>query len=72
MSTVAILSVLFIVYCGFGGFGGMFTRLETNYPSWLIVLGPGFFIINTFVGLTLPWFFFSLSNLLVSQKLFVP
>jgi SSS family solute:Na+ symporter len=72
MLTVAILSVIFIAYRGFGGFGGMFAQLETNYPAWLTVPGPGFFNINTFVGLTLPWFFFSLSNPQVSQRLFVP
>ncbi len=72
MLTVAILSVIFIAYRGFGGFGGMFSQLETQYPSWLAVPGPGFFNINTFVGLTLPWFFFSLSNPQVSQRLFVP
>ncbi len=72
MLTVAVLSVLFIAYRGFGGFGGMFSQLETQYPAWLSVPGPGFFNINAFVGLTLPWFFFSLSNPQVSQRLFVP
>ncbi len=50
----------------------MFSQLETHYPAWLSVPGPGFFNINAFVGLTLPWFFFSLSNPQVSQRLFVP
>lgn len=72
MIIVAVLSVIFIVYRGFGGFGGMFSQLETQYPAWLTVPGPGFFNINAFVGLTLPWFFFSLSNPQVSQRLFMP
>jgi solute:Na+ symporter, SSS family len=72
MLSVAVTSVIFIAYKGFGGFGPMFTQLETQYPAWLSVPGPGFFNINTFVGLTLPWFFFSLSNPQVSQRLFVP
>jgi len=72
MLSVAVLSVIFIVYRGFGGFGGMFTQLEANYPAWLTVPGPGFFNIKAFIGLTLPWFFFSLSNPQVSQRLFVP
>ena len=72
MLTVAVTSVIFIAYKGFGGFGALFTQLETQYPTWLSVPGPGFFNINTFVGLTLPWFFFSLSNPQVSQRLFVP
>ncbi len=72
MLTVASLSVVFIAYRGFGGFGGLFTQLEAQYPAWLTVPGPGFFNINAFVGLTLPWFFFSLSNPQVSQRLFMP
>ncbi len=72
MLIVAILSVIFIAYRGFGGFGGMFNLLETQYSAWLTVPGPGFFNIKAFIGLTLPWFFFSLSNPQVSQRLFVP
>lgn len=72
MLTVAVLSVIFIVYRAFEGFGGMFSQLETQYPQWLTVPGPGFFNVNAFVGLTLPWFFFSLSNPQVSQRLFMP
>lgn len=72
MLSVAVLSVIFIAYRGFGGFGGMFNQLEANYPAWLTVPGPGFFNVKAFVGLTLPWFFFSLSNPQVSQRLFVP
>src|SRR5690606_8252027 len=37
---------------------------------WLAQPGPGLFSFATFVGLTLPWFFFSLSNPQVSQRLF--
>ncbi len=72
MLIVAILSVLFIVYRGFGGFEAMFVEIETRYPDWLTVPGPGFFNFHAFVGLTLPWFFFSLSNPQVSQRLFMP
>ncbi len=72
MLIVATASVFFVVYRGFGGFGTMFAQLETEYPAWLTVPGPGFFNINAFVGLTLPWFFFSLSNPQVSQRLFMP
>jgi len=72
MLTVAVLSVIFIAYRAFDGFGGMFAQLEAQYPQWLTVPGPGFFNVNAFVGLTLPWFFFSLSNPQVSQRLFMP
>jgi SSS family solute:Na+ symporter len=72
MIVVAIGSVLFIVYRAFGGFGNMFTALETQYPAWLTVPGPGFFNAKSFVGLSMPWFFFCLSNPQVSQRLFIP
>ncbi|TYO97348.1 sodium:solute symporter family protein [Desulfallas thermosapovorans] len=72
MITVATLSVLFVVYRAFDGFSGMISTLETDYPQWLTVPGPGYFNFQTFIGLSLPWFFFSLSNPQVSQRLFVP
>lgn len=72
MIIVATTALLLVVYRGFGGFGGLFDALETSYPQWLAVPGPGFFSFSTFVGLSLPWFFFSLSNPQVSQRLFIP
>ncbi|MCL6479101.1 MAG: sodium:solute symporter family protein [Peptococcaceae bacterium] len=72
MIIISTLSVLFIVYSAFGGFGGLFGTLETKFPKWLTVPGPGFFNIKAFVALALPWFFFCLSNPQVSQRLFIP
>ena len=75
MITIALLSVVLIVYRGFGGFGGLFEALETSYPQWLTVPGPGtpgYFNPYRFVGLSMPWFFFCLSNPQVSQRLFIP
>ncbi len=72
MITVATASVIFIAYRGFGGLGGLAFELEQNLPSYLTVPGPGFFNFQAFLGLTLPWFFFSLSNPQVSQRLFMP
>lgn len=72
MLVTAILVLLFVVYGDLGGFGALFGRLQTEYPKWLQVPGPGFFKFQTFLGLTLPWFFFCLSNPQVSQRLFVP
>lgn len=70
---VTAVSLLFlVVYGDIGGFGKLFSRLETEYPKWLQVPGPGYFKFQTFLGLTLPWFFFCLSNPQVSQRLFVP
>lgn len=68
----SLFALLFIVYRGFGGFGELFSTLEANYPQHLSVPGPGFFKLGNFLGLTIPWFFFSISNPQVSQRLFVP
>ena len=55
-----------------GGLGGLFARLEAEAPDWLAVPGNGYFTWQTFVGLSLPWFFFAISNPQVSQRLFTP
>lgn len=67
-STVVVL----LIIKGLGGFGGFFHSLETTKPESLTVPGNGFFSFLTFLGLTVPWFFFSLSNPQVSQRLFMP
>ncbi len=65
------LVVLIVVY-SLGGFGTLFETISTEHPGWLTVPGNGFFSFVNFLGLTLPWFFFSLSNPQVSQRLFMP
>jgi SSS family solute:Na+ symporter len=72
MLVTSILVLLFVIYRYFGGFGGLFVTLETDYPQWLTVPGPGFFSLKAYIGLTLPWFFFCISNPQVSQRLFIP
>jgi SSS family solute:Na+ symporter len=72
MLVTSVLVLFFVIYRFFGGFGGFFTKLETTYPQWLTVPGPGFFTWKAYVGLTLPWFFFCISNPQVSQRLFIP
>ncbi|HET7628198.1 MAG TPA: sodium:solute symporter family protein [Bacillales bacterium] len=67
-STLVALLVIF----GLGGFDTLFANIQTNHPKALSVPGNGFFNIFTFISLTLPWFFFSLSNPQVSQRLFMP
>lgn len=64
--------VVLIVIDGLGGFSQFFSTLETKKPELLAVPGNGFFNISTFIGLTLPWFFFSISNPQVSQRMFMP
>ncbi|WLD93868.1 sodium:solute symporter family protein [Alkalihalobacillus sp. AL-G] len=67
-STVVVL----LIIKGLGGLGGFFDLLKTDQPESLTVPGNGFFSFTTFLGLTIPWFFFSLSNPQVSQRLFMP
>lgn len=67
-STIVVLMVV----QGLGGFGKFFENLETSRPDSLSVPGNDYFDFLTFLGLTLPWFFFSLSNPQVSQRLFMP
>lgn len=70
---IAAAGVLFYaVYHLLGGWTTFTATLEQDYPQWLTVPGPGFFNFQAFLGLTLPWFFFCLSNPQVSQRLFAP
>ncbi len=67
-STIVIL----VLVNGLGGFKGFFETLEQEHASSLAVPGNGYFDFLTFIGLTIPWLFFSLSNPQVSQRLFMP
>lgn len=67
----ATLVVIFVVYA-LGGFGEFFGSLSRDHPGALSVPGTGFFSFSTFLGLTIPWIFFSISNPQVSQRLFTP
>lgn len=72
MMIVASTLVAFLVIQGLGGFSGLFGTLATEHPASLSVPGSGLFSLVTFLGLSIPWFFFSLSNPQVSQRLFMP
>jgi len=72
MIVVSIIILFFIIYKHLGGFVSFFGSIKTEYPDFLTVPGPGFFNFKAFLGLTLPWFFFSISNPQVSQRLFIP
>jgi SSS family solute:Na+ symporter len=63
-------AVCFLAYKGFGGFGGFFKSMNQKIPQ--LLAGPGLFTFNVFLGLALPWIFFSLSNPQVTQRLFIP
>ncbi|WP_120004238.1 sodium:solute symporter family protein [Nesterenkonia muleiensis] len=64
--------VVIIVISQLGGLGSFFDSLSSDYPGALSVPGDGFFTFSTFLALTLPWIFFSISNPQVSQRLFTP
>ena len=67
---VSSLVALGFVLAALGGIGEFIRLTEAEYGEWLAVPGPGLFSWVTFIGLTLPWFFFSISNPQVSQRLF--
>lgn len=71
MIITATLVVVLVVH-ELGGVSGFFSSLSNDHPGALSVPGKGFFSFSTFLGLTLPWMFFSLSNPQVSQRLFTP
>lgn len=71
MIVTATIVVIIVVH-QLGGVSGFFSRLQTEHPGALSVPGTGYFTFSTFLGLTLPWMFFSLSNPQVSQRLFTP
>lgn len=68
----ASVLVTIVVISKLGGFFGMFDRIADVKPEMLQVPGPGLFSFTTMLGLTIPWFFFSISNPQVSQRLFMP
>ncbi len=68
MLVSAILVFVFVALRYFGGLGGFFQTVSTNHAELLTIQWDfGFF-----VGITLPWSFFALTNPQVSQRLFVP
>lgn len=71
MIVTSTLVVLFLVH-ELGGFGGLFHSLEMKNPELLAVPGNGFWSFPTFLGMTIPWLFFSLSNPQVSQRMYMP
>ncbi|WP_087971957.1 sodium:solute symporter family protein [Oceanobacillus rekensis] len=64
--------IVIVLINGFGGLSGFFEKIETSQPELMTVPGNGYFSFLTFLGLTIPWFFFSISNPQVSQRLYMP
>lgn len=69
---VASVAVVGFVVSELGGFSALFGAVAERNPAMLTVPGPGLFSFTTFLGLTIPWFFFAISNPQVSQRLFMP
>ncbi|MBB2973178.1 sodium:solute symporter family protein [Mesorhizobium sp. RMAD-H1] len=72
MMIVASILVCGLVIIELGGFSGLFGTISQTKPELLQVPGPGLFSFTTFLGLTIPWFFFAISNPQVSQRLYMP
>lgn len=70
MLVSALLAVGFVV-ASIGGVGVFVERVAAEHGPWLDVPGPGLWSLGTFLALSIPWFFFPLSNPQVSQRLFV-
>jgi len=71
MMITSVLATAWVIH-SLGGLDTLFTTLAQQQPQALVVPGDGFFSFVTFLGLTIPWFFFSLSNPQVSQRLYMP
>jgi SSS family solute:Na+ symporter len=70
---VVSAAVLGVVINALGGFGAFFDKLESSVPGLLTVpTAGGSWDLNMFIGLSLPWLFFLISNPQVSQRLFMP
>jgi len=68
MIATSVFLVFFIIFTFFGGFSGFVAEMETAYPSYLTVKWD----FTLFLGLSIPWFFFALTNPQASQRLFIP
>ena len=70
---VSAILLLTLIVSELGGLKEFLSRFETENAQLLTVpSGSGLWGINMFVGLALPWFFFSISNPQVSQRFFIP
>ncbi len=70
MLVSALLAIGFAV-AAIGGWGEFARVTMETQGERLSVPGPGLWSAGTFVALSLPWFFFAISNPQVSQRLFI-
>jgi len=71
MIVTSLILLFFVFYVWFGDFTRFTEMLASEHPELLRVPGSGW-PFEKFLGLTLPWFFFALTNPQVSQRMFVP
>lgn len=69
MVVSALVAIGFVV-AAIGGPAAFAALLLDERGAWLDMPGPGLWSLGTFLALSLPWFFFPLSNPQVSQRLF--
>jgi len=67
MLIASITLVIFVFYSFFGGPAGFVTEITTEHSDLLELNWD----LSMFIGLTLPWAFFALTNPQVSQRMFV-
>lgn len=60
-----------MVVAALGGPSGFVDALAEEHADWLDVPGPGLWSLGTFLALSVPWFFFAITNPQVSQRLFM-
>ncbi|MFP4427544.1 MAG: sodium:solute symporter family protein, partial [Spirochaetaceae bacterium] len=68
MIVTSLIAVLFVMFGSFGSPGDFFAAVERNNPDLLLFDWDP----KLFVGITLPWAFFALTNPQVSQRMYVP
>ncbi len=64
----SIILVLFLIHTRFNGFSAFFGKLEMEHSD---LLSAGKIPYMKFIGLSIPWMFFALTNPQVSQRMFI-
>ena len=68
MIVTSLIAVVFVMFGSFGSPGEFFVTVEQNNPDLLAFNWDP----KLFIGITLPWAFFALTNPQVSQRMYVP
>lgn len=68
MIVSSIILLFYVIYSRFGGFGNFFTTLQNQHAELLSARNMPY---QKFIGLSIPWMFFALTNPQVSQRMFI-